>query len=86
MKSHFSISEILRRCPSTFGQNGKGGDGWWSLRPQRRSFVCPARSKAAGVAKEVGPSSTFHAFSERGYNWLYSLAEWWALVGEGSVN
>ena len=47
----------------------------WSLRPPRRPFVCPARSKAGAVAKEVGPSSTFHAFSERGYSCsLYSVA------------
>ena len=41
MKSHFSISEILRRCPSTFGQNGKGGmgGGLFGLREGRRLFV-----------------------------------------------
>ena len=63
----------------------------WSLRPPRRPFVCPARSKAGAVAKEVGPSSTFHEFSERGYNCaLYSVAEWGrgqdALIGQAGAS
>ena len=57
-----------------------------SLRPQRRPFVCPARSKAGAVAKELGPSSTFHAFSERGYNCaLYSVAEWGERGGQDAL-
>ena len=58
-----------------FTRNRKGKDGLdgqvgWvrSLRPQRRPpFVCPARSRG-GAEEELGPSSTFHAFSKRGDN------------------